>query len=122
MGIKNLNRYLLKNCGNQAIHLTHIREFRNRTIAVDTSIYIYKYLEEEKLLENFQTLITILKNHQIRPIFIFDGKAPIEKRKLLEQRQQKKRDAEKKYDDLLQNVSSNIDKISQNKLIELKKQ
>lgn len=65
MGIKNLNRYLLKNCGKQAIHLINLRELKTRTIVVDTSIYIYKYLEDDKLLENFQKLITTLKNYQI---------------------------------------------------------
>ena len=125
MGIKNLNRYLLKNCGSNAIHLTHLREFRNRSIVVDTSIYMYKYLEDDKLLENFQRLITMLKEHHIKPIFIFDGKAPVEKKKLLEQRYEKKRDAEKQYNAILKRLSSNDSEIDDGNrciLNQLKKQ
>lgn len=121
MGIKHLNRYLLKNCGKEAIHLITLKELKNRTIAVDTSIFIYKYLQDEKLIENFQQLITTLKNNYIKPIFIFDGKAPIEKKRLLEQRQQKKRDAEKMYNALV-SKNDELNKPNQYKLNELKKQ
>jgi hypothetical protein len=125
MGIKNLNRYLLKNCGSNAICLTHISEFRNRTIVVDTSIYMYKYLEDDKLLENFQKLINTFKNYQIIPIFVFDGKAPIEKRKLLEQRHQNKVDAETEYNKISNNISSNVIQVNdviRCRLNQLKKQ
>jgi 5'-3' exonuclease len=101
MGIRHLNRYLLKNCGKQAIHKINLSEIKNKTIVVDTSILIYKYLEENKLFENFQKLITILESYKIKAIFVFDGKAPLEKKQLLEERQEKKREAKRKYEELI---------------------
>lgn len=107
MGIKNLNRYLLKNCGNRSIHTIRLIELRNQTVVIDTSIYIYKYLAEDKLLENFQNLINSFVKNQIKPIFVFDGEPPIEKKKLLKQRQENKKIAELKYNQLITSKSNN---------------
>ena len=42
-----------------------------------------------------------MKNYEIEPIFIFDGKTPLEKKSLVKERSQKKKDAEDKYNELL---------------------
>lgn len=103
MGIKHLNRYLLSKCSNQSITHISLQELSGRTIVIDTSIYLYKFLQEESLLPNFQTLITTFVTHNIKPIFVFDGKPPIEKKQLLQERQKKKRSAEMEYNRLKQN-------------------
>jgi len=118
MGIKFLNRYLLNNCGKEAIYSMHFCEMKNQIIVIDTSIYIYKFLEQELLLENFQTLINIFVKYNIRPIFVFDGKPPIEKKEIIAQRQVKKKEAEKKYYELL---NENITPHNQKLLHDLKK-
>lgn len=108
MGIKHLNKYLLQNCSFQSIHPIKFDDLSNKTIVVDTSIYMYKFSEDDKLLENFQILIDIFKKYNISPIFIFDGKPPIEKLDLLKQRQSKKREAELKYNSIMSDNSTDL--------------
>ena len=100
MGIKNLNRYLLDNCSNKAIHKIHLSELRNKRVVIDTSIYLYKYAADNALIENMYLLISILKHYKINPIFVFDGKPPVEKKDLLRERRQIKNDAFQKYTEI----------------------
>jgi len=101
MGIKNLNRFLSDNCTKKSIRKQHLSSFKNKTIAIDTSIYMYKYQSENALLENMKQLIQILLNYEITPIFVFDGQAPPEKTDLIRQRAQLKHAAEAQYNELL---------------------
>lgn len=93
MGIKNLNKYLRINCPN-SIKCIHLSELNGKKIAIDISIYLYKYESENMLLENIYLLLSILRYYNIIPIFIFDGKAPIEKKALIQKRFQDREDAE----------------------------
>ena len=93
MGIKNLNKYLRLNCPN-SIKCIHLTELSGKKIAIDVSIYLYKYESENMLLENIYLLLSILRYYNIIPIFIFDGKAPIEKKALIQTRFQDREDAE----------------------------
>jgi flap endonuclease-1 len=104
MGIKNLNRYLLAHCSQQSIHKIHLKSLANKTVVIDTSIYLYKFIAENTLIENMYQLITIFHHYKITPIFIFDGKPPEEKRQLLMQRYYEKRDAEQKYNELCEQI------------------
>lgn len=97
MGIKQLNRFLLSNCKKKTIYKTHLKHFSNKTFVIDTSIYLYKFMGENTLLESMYLFISILKHYNIIPIFIFDGKPPPEKKELLAQRITDKKDAQKKY-------------------------
>ena len=97
MGIKNLNRFLYENCTKKSIKKIHLNQLVNKTIAIDTSIYLYKYSSEDLLMENMYLLISILKHYKITPLFVFDGKPPPEKRELLKQRRLEKKEAEEKY-------------------------
>ena len=101
MGIKLLNRYLREKCTNKSINKQHLSHFAGKRIVIDTSIYLYHFLSEFALMENMYLFISILKNYEIEPIFIFDGKTPQEKKKLVKERSQKKKDAEEKYNELL---------------------
>lgn len=98
MGIKHLNRFLLSHCSNESIrNRVSLEEFRGKVLVIDTSIYIYKFLEEKALIENMYLFVSILRHHEIVPVFIFDGKSPPEKRDLLNERRNKKKEAEKTY-------------------------
>lgn len=99
MGIKYLNRYLKTNC-NKGIAYISIDKLRGKTIVVDTSIYIYKFLEEDRLVENFFIMITQFREFNITPLFIFDGKADASKMELLWKRVINKRCAMKEFDKL----------------------
>lgn len=92
MGIKYLNRYLKKYC-KCGIKNIQIGDMKNKTIVIDTSIYLYKYLEQRALLENFFVMITEFRANGIIPLFIFDGKPDESKMELLLKRVKKKQDA-----------------------------
>jgi 5'-3' exonuclease len=100
MGIKHLNRFLLDECSDHAIRKIHFAEFSNQIIIVDTSIYMYKFLEKNALLEHMYLLISIFRTYNITPIFIFDGKPPPEKKDVIEYRKQEKKNAEDKFNQL----------------------
>ena len=100
MGIKNLNRYFIDNCSKRTMRVENLKSFSNKTIVIDASIYIYKFLSRNALLENMYLMISILLSNGITPIFVFDGKPPAEKRELLQQRSALKKDAESKYNEL----------------------
>lgn len=96
MGIKNLNKYLQTSCPNSITQI-HLSELSGKRIVIDTSIYLYRFLGDGGLLENFYLMISIFRQYNIIPLFIFDGKPPKEKDDLLKQRKHDKLDAEYKY-------------------------
>ena len=106
MGIKHLNRFLLDNCSKKSIKKIHLSQFANKTIVVDTSIYLYRFMTEGLLLENMYLLISIFHQYKIKPIFVFDGKPPIEKNELLLQRRQDKKTAERTFMELQSELDS----------------
>jgi len=115
MGIKYLNRFLQENC-KESIKKISLNELSGKKIVVDTSIYMYRYLGENALLENIYLMIGILRKYNIVPLFVFDGKPPKEKEELLKERKKNKKIAEEKYTEL-QNKLIN-EEIEQNEKIE----
>ena len=106
MGIKNLNKYLLERCSSESINKIHLKSLANKKVVIDTSIYLYKFLGEDALIENMYKLVSIFHYYRITPIFIFDGKPPEEKRALLDQRYFEKREAEEKYIRLCEQIKN----------------
>lgn len=106
MGIRYLNKYLRFNCPN-SINKISLNELSNKVIVIDTSIYLYKFIGENALLENFYLMISIFKKYNIIPLFIFDGKPPDEKKQLLIERKQEKINAEEKYNVIKKNIEEN---------------
>ena len=105
MGIKNLNKFLQTECS-ESIENIHLSKLSGKKIVVDTSIYLYRYMKQDSLLEKFYLMISIFRQYNITPLFIFDGKPPIEKTNLLKQRRLEKKEAEQKYN-LLKNTLDN---------------
>jgi flap endonuclease-1 len=99
MGIKYLNRFLQDNC-KDSIKKINLYELSGKKVVIDTSIYMYRYLGEDALLENMFLMISILRLYNIIPLFVFDGKPPKEKEQLLKERKDNKKKAEKKYNEL----------------------
>ncbi len=83
-----------------------LSEFRDKTLVIDASIYIYKFLEEKGLIENMYLFVSIMRHHGIIPVFVFDGKSPPEKRDLLNDRRMKKKEAERTYLELKASMDS----------------
>ena len=107
MGIKDLNQFIRMNCSEEAVKKLKLFELSGKKIAVDISIYLYKYVSENNLIENMFTLLGCFRENNIIPIFVFDGKSPAEKKALLEQRKQEKKAAEREYNTLKNILESN---------------
>jgi hypothetical protein len=124
MGIKYLNRFLTEKCKKSSIKKIHFRELESKTVVIDTSIYLYKFSAEDALLENFYLLISLFRHYNITPVFVFDGKPPIEKKELLIQRRIEKKEAEEKYIELQKKLESceEVDDLLLKELDQLKKQ
>jgi len=88
-----------------------MEQCRNKTIVVDISIYLYKFLADNAYMEQLYLFLATFIHYQIHPIFIFDGKSPPEKMALIRQRYNAKKEAETKYDDI-QNQLAEFDKNS----------
>ena len=99
MGIRNLNRYLRDNCP-ESVRPINIADLSGKQIAVDISIYLYKYESEGVLLENMYLMLSIFRHYNIIPIFIFDGKPPVEKKALLAKRREDRAEAQQEYNKL----------------------
>lgn len=117
MGVKKLNSYLKKKCGSSSIFNIDITQLKGKTIVVDSSIYIYKFLEKEKLLENIFMMVSSFLQSNVKLIFIFDGKPDERKSALIEKRIEKKRKALKIYDDLI-NSTDDSNNENNEKMIE----
>lgn len=99
MGIRNLNRYLRENCPD-SIRCINMSELAGKRIAVDISIYLYKYEADNTLLENMYIMLSIFRYYNIIPIFIFDGKPPPEKKALIQKRKEDRESAQQEYEQL----------------------
>jgi flap endonuclease-1 len=107
MGIKHLNKFLKKEC-KEAIEQIHLKSLSNKSVAIDISIYLYKFIAEgeESLIENLLTMLSLFQYYKITPIFVFDGEVPTEKKALLEKRKEDKKSAEKDYNLLKEMVET----------------
>ena len=118
MGIKHLNRYLQTNC-KTGISKIPLNDLRGKKIAIDTSIYLYRFQGENALLENFYLMISIFREYNITPLFIFDGKPPKEKYNLIKKRKTDKKQAEIKYNELNNELENKLQEEHKTDNIEL---
>jgi hypothetical protein len=118
MGIRHLNRFFKDNASD-AIKFISISELSDKKVAVDISIYIYKYASDGNLIENIYLMLAVFRYYNVIPIFIFDGKPPAEKKELLIKRREDRKEAEDEYNKL-KNVlitNKNMDEIEKQELI-----
>lgn len=132
MGIKGLQKIISENT-NDCIIERDISFYRGKIIAVDASLVLYKfiiairnsgcdYINREGYTSShiyalFIKTLNFLK-YGIKPIYVFDGKPPSLKKKILNNRKKIKLNAKVKYE----NANNNNDKIKYfKKIVELKK-
>jgi 5'-3' exonuclease len=96
MGIRYLNRFLKDNASS-SINLCKLSELSGKKIAVDISIYMYRFASDDTLIENMYLMLSVFRHYNIIPIFVFDGKPPPEKQQLLKKRKEDKKEAEEEY-------------------------
>jgi hypothetical protein len=121
MGIYLLNSFLKSEC-KDVIQNKYLFQFKNKKIVIDTSIYLYIFSQDDKLLENFYDLCSALYSYNIKPLFVFDGKPTSQKNEELNIRKEKKKKAKTEYDELMkqlkiledENIDNNNEKEIQN--------
>jgi len=118
MGIRHLNRFLKENASESMKHLS-MSELSGKKIAVDASIYMYKYASDGSLIENMYLMLSIFRYYNVIPIFIFDGKPPAEKKQVLQKRREDKKEAEEKYNNLKAKleINQNMDDVAKSDII-----
>jgi flap endonuclease-1 len=95
MGIKDLKLLIKKYCPDTITYLSY-EDLKNSKIAIDTSIYLYKFkYGGNNFLLNFIKQIHKFREFNITPIYVFDGKPPLEKKEVINSRKEIKR---KKYE------------------------
>jgi len=99
MGIPTLNSFLQQKC-TKAITRIHLQKLEGKKIAVDTSIYLYKFESSGNLIEQFYLFLILLNKYKITPLFIFDGKTPQMKQDTIIKRRQEKDAAIESYNKL----------------------
>lgn len=92
MGIPRLNQFLRSHGGShiQEIALT---DLRGKKVAIDASIYMYRFLGDRCLLAGIYQMGTLFQQWGIEPVFVFDGAPPKEKHEAQQERQQRKEEA-----------------------------
>jgi 5'-3' exonuclease len=110
MGIQHLNQFFKEEANsNDSIKFINLIELTGKKIAIDISIYMYRYSLENALIENMYLMLSIFRHYKIIPIFIFDGKSPPEKQNVLNQRYHEKKSAEDEYNILKNSLTDDMD-------------
>ena len=104
MGIKSLGAWLRKEIP-QVIHEIPIKSFGGQRLAVDASVYLYKFIciansGRGNYFDMFLGLILHLMTNNIRPVFVFDGPPPPEKDRTKNERKANRVKLENKVQEL----------------------
>ena len=99
MGIKNLNSFLNR-FATQCIQEVELESLEGSTIAIDTSIFLYKFMYSLKFIDNFLQQISHFRKYNIQPIYVFDGAPPKEKQETLNNRKEQKDKLYQRMDEL----------------------
>ena len=106
MGIKNLNKFLRKNCPDVFIE-KHLSNFAFKKIAIDISLYMFKYktIFGDNWVDAFINLVSCLRRNEIHCVFVYDGKAPPDKMKEQEKRQKERQKIREKSAELSEAIN-----------------
>jgi len=119
MGIPNFKKFILSKTNNP-IKKINFTDFKNKTICIDTNIFIYKYvtairktgkdiIKDGKIVSHLigiKNQINLFTKLGIKIIYVFDGKPPQEKNNIIEKRKAKNTFFEQKYLQNKQDISS----------------
>lgn len=117
MGIKGLGSWLRKTVP-ETIHEVPFKSFSGQRLAVDASIYLYKFIcvtnsMSGNYFDMFLNFILWFRVNNVRPVFVFDGKAPPQKDKTKAERKANKEKLQNKVLEL----ESLIEEIQESKEI-----
>ena len=119
MGIKELKVLIYKNV-NKGVSKVNYNQISNQIIAIDISIYLYKfsYGGGKSFISNFLNQIIMFKKFNITPVYVFDGKPPDEKKDLLQNRKDLKKSKYERKEEIelkIIEVDNNIEKSENDK-------
>lgn len=120
MGIRYLNKYITRKCSRDIREIS-ICELRGNKVAIDASIYMYRYKSEECLIDGMYQMAMLLRRTGIVPVFVFDGKPPREKMPLLKQRRDEKKIAEKEMFAMQEKYEQDNEEVRYRDLMECKR-
>ncbi len=101
MGIKSLHK-LLEKYAKGCYTSKHLSEYAFKRVAIDISLYLYKYkaIAGNRWIESFISLVNCLRKNDIHCIFVYDGKAPIEKLEEQKRRRDSQQNQARKIEEL----------------------
>lgn len=101
MGIHGLSRFLNAKC-EKNIKKKGLFIYKNKKIVIDINNYLYRFLKKGTLIPSLYEFCKLLEYYKIEPIFVFDGIPPEEKQDVINQRQEDRSNALKKYKELME--------------------
>jgi 5'-3' exonuclease len=128
MGINNITKFV-KKLSPSSYTLSNLKDYDGKRFAIDVSVYLYQFksasaplpgltmFRMNRFVDLFINFCLCLLRHKIKPLFIFDGPSPIEK-KDEQSRRTNKRDLVKIKLTSLEKLYINIEKESLDELIE----
>ena len=123
MGVRLLSTFL-RTFNPDGIQEVHLEKLRGKKIAVDISIYLYRFSANNKLIKGIYQMCSVFRNHNIHPLFIFDGKSDHYKKETINERRAARINAIElynKYNKLLFSLSPIQKKIIKKKMYKLEK-
>lgn len=121
MGVRMLNRFLREKAST-CIQLLPLSAYSGKRIVVDASIYMYRYIGDNSLIENFYLLCLLFRHHGISALFVFDGQPPKEKNDELKERASIKKKAKQELTELEVQLNNYTNKQEQKELLTMKKE
>ena len=116
MGIKDLNAFLKEHTP-AAVTNVHFNELSGKKVAIDTSIYLYKFMyKNERFLESFFSQIAHLRQYNITPVYVFDGAPPPEKMEEIKTRKARKQLIKSEISDLKNELETLKNTINQDNI------
>lgn len=100
MGINGLCQFLRKTAPDLVVEIP-LSSLSGQRLAVDASVYLYKFVCIDnqlrgQWLDMFINFIIWLRKNNIRPVFVFDGKPPIQKERTQKERRANRHKIEQK--------------------------
>lgn len=102
------------------------KDMESKIVAIDTSIFLYKFQVFSKVpYFGFIHQVLLFKKYGVRPFYIFDGKPPKEKSGVINERKERRKEAEKERDNLIEKINNKETEVTEEtkkKLITLNNQ
>ena len=108
MGIKDLNKFI-KTFAPKGIKQVSIDKYKGNTLAVDASIFLYKFKYSNKLIDSFFLQYYHFKKEGVDLIYVFDGKPPDEKEFVLNSRKNTKEKQVNKIEEIKNKIKNTSD-------------